>query len=194
MFQDRQIDHLYFIIVCTVICCDVFSLTCEADGKFPHLWAIKIIYLSTKIMQHTMLHPEILETWFYNEILEIWFWKKYRSWTGIEVKVSVPALELKIFQCCPARGLILTNHGRVGGWAWSFAAAQFYLLGGEAGDELGYIVPVYGLGHSPQRAEHHVQNQDVVIIRKVVVVRAEATHLCKVRERRHRHQGVEKKI
>ena len=45
-----------------------------------------------------------------------------------------------------------------------------YLLGSKARYKLGYVVPIYGLGHSPQRAQHHVQNQDIVVVWKVVVV------------------------
>ena len=52
-----------------------------------------------------------------------------------------------------------------------------YLLGREAWYQLGNIVPVYGLGNSPQRAQHHVQDQDVVVVGKVVVVGTEAAHV-----------------
>lgn len=63
-----------------------------------------------------------------------------------------------------------------------------YLLGCESWNEPGYIVPVYGVGDSPQRAQHHVQHQDVVVVGKVVVVWAEAAHLYGAREITHKRQ------
>lgn len=63
-----------------------------------------------------------------------------------------------------------------------------YLCGSESWDELGYVVPVYGLGNSPQRAQHHVQNQDIVVVGEVVVVRAEAAHRCTGRNARNSRQ------
>ena len=77
------------------------------------------------------------------------------------------------------------------GWMEALIVTQHssYLLGSESWNQLGYIVPVYGLWHSPQRAQHHVQHQDVVVVRKVVVVRAEAAHL--YRDRRRQTRGSE---
>lgn len=54
-----------------------------------------------------------------------------------------------------------------------------YLSGSESRNQLCYVVPVNGLGCSPQRAQNHVQDQDVVVIGEVVVVQTEAAHFCK---------------
>lgn len=56
---------------------------------------------------------------------------------------------------------------------WKFR----YLLGSEPWNKLGHVVPVNGLRYPPQRAQHHVQNQHIVVIGEVVVVQREAAHL-----------------
>lgn len=53
-----------------------------------------------------------------------------------------------------------------------------HLLGCEPWHQLGHTVPVDGLLGTPQRAQDHIQDQDVIVIHEVVVVRGEATHVC----------------
>lgn len=52
-----------------------------------------------------------------------------------------------------------------------------YLFRSEAWHQFGHILPVYGLRDPPQRPQHHVQNQDIVVVGEIIVVRTEATHL-----------------
>ena len=80
--------------------------------------------------------------------------------------------------------LVLLSHGIIGEWMETVTRCWRYLLGSESWDQLGDVVPVYGLGYSPQGAQHHVQNQDVVVIGEVVVVRAVAAHLYRDRDKK----------
>lgn len=58
------------------------------------------------------------------------------------------------------------------------SACSAYLLGCEARDQHGHVVPVDGLWNTPERAQHHVQDQQVVVIGKVLVQGAVTTHVC----------------
>lgn len=70
---------------------------------------------------------------------------------------------------------------------WDGGGHFGYLTGGESWNELCYIIPVNGLGCPPQRAQNHVQDQDIVVIGEVVVVQTEAAHLCKQVKREYDH-------
>lgn len=63
------------------------------------------------------------------------------------------------------------------GWKDDKGSGCGHLIGSKAWNQFGHIVPVDGLGYSPQWAQHHVQNQHVVVIGKIVVVQGEVAHL-----------------
>lgn len=54
---------------------------------------------------------------------------------------------------------------------------SMYLFGSETWNKLCHTIPVYWLGQSPKGAQHHVQNEHIVVVGKVVVVQGAVTHL-----------------
>lgn len=59
-----------------------------------------------------------------------------------------------------------------------------YLFRCEPWDQLGNILPVYLLRRRPQRAQDHIQDQEIVVIWEVVINRANTIHFCGAQDKK----------